>query len=66
MQADYPNGVLNDLNNVLRKEVRTWLKLPDSSMKVCFYESTGKGGLGLPQFSLNAPEARDNTLRRVA
>lgn len=54
-QDSYPMNVCKDLDSTLRASVRTWLKLPSSSPKAFFYESAGKGGLGLPMFELSVP-----------
>ncbi|KAH3815025.1 hypothetical protein DPMN_143544 [Dreissena polymorpha] len=66
MHTDYPKGLLKEQDTVLRAEVIIWLKLPECSQNVSFYESLGKGGLGLPKYEICAPAQRVNTLKRIA
>jgi hypothetical protein len=60
----YPKNVLQKIDLIVRAGVRTWLKLPESSLNA-FYLTRPRGGLGLPKFELCIPAQRINMLRKL-
>lgn len=61
----YPKGTLKQLDGMIRKQVKSWLKLPECTPNPILYAKSAEGGIGLPQLERSVPALRINALRSV-
>ena len=59
-------GVLNRLDRLVRKSVRSWLALPHDTTNVFIHCDSRHGGLGIPALRLTIPLMKSARLRRLA
>ena len=59
-------GVLNRLDRLLRKSVRSWLKRPHDATNAFIHSDVKHGGLGIPALRLTIPFMKSARLRRIA
>lgn len=62
-QVDLPQNKLKEMDVVIRRYVRKWLKLPECATDHILYAGSEKGGLSLPRLSLSVPCSRINVKR---
>ena len=60
------NGVLRRFDKLLRRSLRSWLKLPHDAVNALFHSEVREGGLGIPSFKLTIPLLKKARLDRLA
>ena len=60
------NGVLRRLDKLVRRSLRSWLKLPHDAVNALFHCEVREGGLGIPSFRLVIPFLKKARLDRLA
>ena len=60
------NGVLRRLDKLVRRSLRSWLKLPHDAVNALFHSEMREGGLGIPSFRLAIPLLKKARLDRLA
>lgn len=64
-QHRFSKGVLRDLDNVVKKHVKAWFKLPQSTCNIVLHEESANGGLGVPRLSKQVPAQWINLLCQI-
>ena len=59
-------GVFRRLEKLVRRSLRSWLKLPHDAVNVLFHSEVREGGLGIPTFKLTIPLLKKARLDRLA
>ena len=60
------NGVLRRLDKLVRRSLRSWLKLPHDAVNSLFHSEVREGGLGIPSVKLTIPLLKKARLDRLA
>jgi len=63
--GDPTRGYLKKLDNIVRKSVRTWTRLPTDLPISAFYADPRDGGLGLASLALRVPELKARRLKNL-
>ena len=59
-------SVLKRLDKLVRRGLRTWLRLPHDAVNSFFHTEVREGGLGVPSFRLSIPIMKSNRLERLS
>ena len=60
------NGVLRRLDKLVRRSLRSWLRLPHDAVNALFHSEVREGGLGIPSLKLTIPLLKKARLDRLA